>query len=80
MNISKTNLVKKLIDNKGQFLSVTFIKKNGDARKLNGKIPTENYMDLLGYLRFTTNKGEEKRVDCRKLISATIDHEEFVVK
>lgn len=71
MKVSRSKISNLLLNNIGRFCSVTFIKKNGETRTVNGK-PDHVFMSPLGYINFITNKGNRKQVDPRTVTEASI--------
>lgn len=78
--VSKSEAVAVLKLNTGKFFGITFEKKNGDQRTLNGQMRKDKFMNDLGYLNVITNKGEHKLVDPKKIKSITMGKKTFVVK
>lgn len=79
-NVSKKAVVKILKTNVGKFFGITFEKKDGSIRTLNGQMSDKNFMDSLGYLVVKTNKGNFKLVDPKKIISVTVGGSSYKVK
>ena len=79
-NVSKKAVVKILRTNVGKFFGITFEKKDGSIRTLNGQMSDKNFMDSLGYLVVKTNKGNFKLVDPKKIISVTVGGSSYKVK
>lgn len=78
--LSKKDIVKLLKENTGKFLSVTFIKKSGEERKINAHQSAQSFMNSLGYLQFKTNTNEFKQVDPKKILCVKINNQTYVSK
>jgi len=77
---SKKSMVELLRKNVGKFFGITFIKKDGSQRTLNGHMSDKNFINDLGYLNIVTNKGDYKQVDPRKILEITINGNKYVTK
>lgn len=79
--LSRTKVVKEIIDNnRGSWLTVTFIKKDKTERSLNGRPNKTAPMSPLGYINFITNKGDIKQVNPRTILSVKMHGEILKVK
>lgn len=77
---TKKELVQLLRDSCGKFFGITFIKKDGTERTLNGHIAKDNFISDMGYLQIKSNKGEIKQVDPKKIKVITISGNKYVLK
>jgi len=77
---SKRDMVKLLRANVGKFFGITFIKKDGSQRTLNGHMSDKKFINDLGYLNVITNKGEYKQVDPKNILEITINGNKYVAK
>lgn len=60
LNLSKTNTVeniKKFVGNKGKLFSITFIKKNGEERKMVARLGVTKYLTGRGMLYTPENRN-----------------------
>lgn len=62
--ISKTKAVEMITASKGRFFTVTFTKKNGEERTMNGNLKA---ITKLGYITMNVPKEGPKNVDPRTL-------------
>lgn len=77
---SKKNIVSILRNNVGKFFGITFIKKDGTQRTLNGHMSDKKFITDLGYLQVITNKKEHKQVDPKNILELTINGNKYIVK
>lgn len=61
MKISKTKAVELIKSTKGKFFTVTFMKKDGTIRTINGNYKNTNTSDTLGYLKVYSMKDKGYR-------------------
>lgn len=80
ISTSKKDMVKVLRANVGKFFGITFIKKDGTQRTLNGHMSDKKFINDLGYLNIMTNKGAYKQVDPKKILEITINGNKYVAK
>ena len=80
-SISKKKAIEMILNSKGRYFSVEFIKKDLTARKLTGHVKKEKCMTSNGYIRLKTWLTEETRmVDTRTINNLTINSQKFKVK
>lgn len=78
--VTQTEAVKLLREFTGKILTVTFTKKNGQERTINGYQKQKTFISDLGYLNFITDKNEFKQVDPKKIISIINGNYKFIIK
>lgn len=83
--ISKGKMSKLILGSNGRFFNVTYVKKNGKERTLNGRLNSKHPMDEHGYINVLEMKGrgntvQYRKVNPRKLISLKIDSTSYAVK
>jgi hypothetical protein len=80
-SISKKKAIEMILNSKGRYFSVEFIKKDLTARKLTGHVKKEKCITSHGYIRLKTWLTEETRmVDTRTINNLTINSQKFKVK
>lgn len=81
IHMSKSDVIDAIMSNEGKVMSITWTKKNDEVRTLNRCVPV--CMDRMGYIvvqSLDSDSGGSKRVDTRRIISATIDDLQFIAK
>ena len=88
IRINRDELVQKIKDTKGEFFTVTFIKKDGTTRTMNARLGVKRYLKggelpydpaERGLLPvFDAQKGEYRIVNIPTIISAKIGNEEYI--
>lgn len=78
ISVSKKDMVKLLRANTGKFFGITFTKKDGTKRTLNGQMSDKKFINDLGYLNIITNKGDYKQVDPKKILEVTINGNKYI--
>ena len=69
--ISRTKAVNMIVNSKGKFFTVKFIKQNGETRVINGNLKGLN---SLGYLRVNSIKDKQVRnVNTQTITGLTIN-------
>jgi hypothetical protein len=74
--------------NQGRFFTVTFIKKDGSVRKINGRLGVKKYLkggkntvaNYDKYLTMYALKAGYRNIDCGKIVSIKMQHKEIVIK
>jgi hypothetical protein len=88
VRINRDELVQKIKDTKGEFFTVTFIKKDGTTRTMNARLGVKRYLKggelpydptERGLLPvFDVQKSEYRIVNIPTIISAKIENEEYI--
>ena len=78
--VAKTKLLEVLKDTKGRFFAITWIKKDGTERTINGKVTKLKFQNSLGYIVVKTKDKEYKLVDPRTLVKAIVNGINYIVK
>jgi hypothetical protein len=88
IRINRDELVQKIKDTKGEFFTVTFVKKDGTTRTMNARLGVTRYLKggelpydpaERGLLPvFDAQKGEYRIVNIPTIISAKIGNEEYI--
>ena len=85
-SISRENAVRKILNSNGKMFTVSWTKKNGELRKLNGKFvrrsgDRRNQDKIFGYLTvFDPHNGGTRRVDTRNIKELAIEKQRFLVR
>lgn len=80
VKLSRTKIVEKMMSSGGRFYTVTFVKKDGSTRVMNGRTFANNFLNTLGYINFIENKKGIHAVDPMKIKSVFINSQEYEVK
>jgi len=88
VRINRDELVQKIKDTKGEFFTVTFVKKDGTTRTMNARLGVKRYLKggelpydpaERGLLPvFDVQKNEYRIVNIPTIISAKIGNEEYI--
>ena len=78
--ISRSKAVELIQNSKGRFFTVTFKKKNGERRMLNGNVNSKRFQNKLGYILFNSSKKGMKSINPRTIESLNIEKVEYVIK
>lgn len=79
IKMNRSQLINVIKQSAGKFITVTWIKKNGQERSINCKIDSSSFNNPMGYILVKTNKGKFKNIDSRKLISVTSDSKTNII-
>jgi hypothetical protein len=89
IRIGRDELMQKIRDTKGEFFTVTFVKKDGTTRTMNARLGVKKYLKG-GELRydasqkgllpvFDAQKGEYRMINIPTITSANIGNEQYIV-
>lgn len=78
--ISKTAAVELIKKSKGRFFTVTFEKKTGDVRVLNGTVKADTFMNNQGYINVKESNGDIRQINPRTITELKINKECYIVK
>ena len=89
IRVSRDELMQKIRDTKGEFFTVTFVKKDGTTRTMNARLGVKRYLKG-GELRydaaekgllpvFDAQKGEYRMINIPTITSANIGNQQYVV-
>ncbi len=79
IKMNRSQLINIIKQSAGKFITVTWIKKNGQERSINCKIDASSFNNPMGYILVKTNKNKFKNIDSRKLISVTSDSKTNII-
>ena len=84
MKVNQKEIIEKILQTNGRYFGVTFIKKNGEIRKLNGRLGVKKYLTGVGrnHPAHLINAFDQQQEGYRyvtkdRILSARIDGEEY---
>lgn len=71
------NVVDKILNSRGRFISATFRKQNGDERTMNFVVPSSSKPNKTGFLTVKEVRGGFRKVNLQTLSRVVINGKEY---
>lgn len=79
--VNKSQAVEVINNTKGKFFTVTFTKKNGELRTINGNVKKPKTPNLLGYINiYSPSVKGYRKINAQTIKSVSFNRINYIVK